>query len=319
MSKVAITDYTFEDLTVEKGILEAAGCEVIAQQCKSPQELIRLVADTDYVITQFAPITSSVIDAMERCKVIVRYGIGVDNVDLDAAAAREIPVCNVPDYCINEVADHTLSLILALNRQLVWICHHVRNGFWKFSVPFEQMRVLTEMVVGIVGYGRIGRAVAERLKAFKCDILVFDPGVAASRISASGCTPVTLDELLQTSDLITLHCPSTDQTRYMINEESLQRVKKGVLLVNASRGNLIKTDDLIAALRSGQVSAVALDVTDPEPINTDNPLLKMENVIITNHIASASVSAIEKLRTGVANTVVRAIRGERLPNVVNNV
>jgi D-3-phosphoglycerate dehydrogenase len=295
------------------------GCEVIAQQCKSPQELIALVADADYVITQFAPMISSVIDAMEKCKVIVRYGIGVDNVDLDATAARGIPVCNVPDYCINEVADHTLGLILALNRQLVRVCNHVRDGLWKLPVPFEQIRVLTEMVVGVVGYGRIGRAVAERLKPFRCKILVSDPAVEASAVRASGCIPVTFDELLKTSDLITLHCPSTDQTRYMINEDSLQRVKKGVLLVNASRGNLIKIDALIAALRGGQVSAVALDVTDPEPINTDSPLLKMENVIITNHIASVSVSAREKLRTGVANTVVCAIRGEKLPNVVNNV
>lgn len=319
MLKVAVTDYTFANLDIEKSILEPLDCEVIGRQCKTEEELIDLTKDADYIITQFAKVNASVIKAMEKCNVIVRYGIGVDNVDLEAAAKKGIPVCNIPDYCIDEVADHTLAMMLSLIRQVCYISGEVKNGKWKIPVSLAQMRTLKEMTVGIIGFGRIGREVASRLKGFKCKLRVFDPGVDAATIEKAGCTPATLDEIYKASDLITLHCPSNVKTRYMVNEDSIKRMKKGALLVNASRGDLIKTDDLIAALKNGYIGGVALDVTDPEPINTDSPLLTMENVIITNHIASASVNAVKRLRESAAHPVVCAIHGEKLPNVVNGI
>ncbi|MFH0795834.1 MAG: C-terminal binding protein [Candidatus Omnitrophota bacterium] len=317
MLKVAVTDYNFGDLAVEKEILEPLGCEIKSQQkYEDQQNLIDLVADADYVITQFAPVTGPVVNAMERCKVIVRYGIGVDNVDLVTAAKKGIPVCNVPDYCIDEVADHTLALILALTRKVVPNRENIKNGRWGLAVPLEQMQVLKRTTVGVVAYGKIGREVALRLKGFKCPVLVFDPFVDSSVIERDGFIPATMEEVFTKSDLISLHCPSTAETKYLINAESIGKMKKGVLLVNTSRGTLVKTDDLIMALKSGQIGAVALDVTDPEPIPADSPLLKMENVVIGSHIAWASITSVQTLRRSAADIVACAIKGEELPNIV---
>jgi D-3-phosphoglycerate dehydrogenase len=320
-SKVAITDYTFDDLAIEKAILQPLGCRVADDDRtgKDKARLVALVQDADYVITQFAPLTAEVIGQMRKCRIIVRYGIGVDNVDLKAAAAKGIPVCNVPDFCTDEVADHTLAMILELTRRVTQNALKVRSGVWGRGVPLDALRAIRNMTVGLVAFGRIGREVASRLKPFKCRILVFDPAVAASAIRAAGCTPVAFDELLADSDLVSLHCPSTDKTRQMINAQSIGKMKDGALFVNASRGTLVQTDDLVAALRSGKIAAAALDVTDPEPPPPDHPLVRMENVFLTSHIASASPQAATKLRNDAANTVAIMIRGGKVPNVVNGV
>ena len=256
---------------------------------------------------------------MAKCRIIVRYGIGVDNVDLDAAAKRGIPVCNVPDYCVDEVADHTLAFILALARKVVPGWDVVRAGGWKLAVPLEEMHALKELTVGLVAYGKIAKEVAARLKAFKSKVLVFDPYVPANEIENDGLVPTDLEGLLGNSDLISLHCPSTAETQQMINSQSISTMKRGVMLVNTSRGTLVNTADLVAALESGHISAAALDVVDPEPIPPDSPLLKMENVIIHSHVASCSVNSRNRLRTSVAEAVARAVRGEKLANVVNGV
>ena len=320
MSKVAITDYSFADLDPEKRILEPLGCTIVDEkQFRGEEKLQELVQDADYVITQFAPLNAAVIESMAKCRIIVRYGIGVDNVDLDAAAKRGIPVCNVPDYCVDEVADHTLAFILALARKVVPGWDVVRAGEWKLAVPLEEMHVLKELTVGLVAYGKIAKEVAARLKAFKSKVLVFDPYVPANEIENDGLVPTDLEGLLGNSDLISLHCPSTAETRQMINSQSIGTMKRGVMLVNTSRGTLVSTADLVAALESGHIRAAALDVVDPEPIPPDSPLLKMDNVIIHSHVASCSVNSRNRLRTGVAETVARAVRGEKLANVVNGV
>ncbi len=319
ISQVLVTDFAAPPLDVEEAVLKPFNAVVTLSPDKTEDGLAARVGDADYVITQFAPVTAKVIGAMKKARIIVRYGIGVDNVDLKAAAAKGIPVCNVPDYCIDEVADHTLALILAATRQIVPCANVIKAGQWKLPVPLTALHALKDMTVGIVALGRIGREVANRLKPFKCRLVAFDPALSADKIRAAGCEPATLDELYAQSDLISLHCPSIEQTKYMINAGSIAKMKKGVIFVNASRGTLCKTPDLVAALQSGQISAAALDVTDPEPINTDSPLLKMDNVIITSHIASVSPQAVRKLREDVAHAVARRIRGEPLANVVNGV
>ena len=320
MPKVAVTDYTFPNLDTEREILEPLGATVAEQKKFLGEEKLKeLVRDADYVMTVFAPVNAAVIQAMEKCQLIVRYGIGVDNIDLEVAANRGIPVCNVPDYCIDEVADHTLALVLALTRKVVPGWDVVRSGEWKLAVAPEQMHALKELTVGVVAYGKIAKEVAARLKAFKSKILVFDPYVPTEQILGDGLVPTDLDGVLSSSDLICLHCPSSAETRRMINAESISKMKRGVMLVNTSRGTLVDTNDLIAALESGQISAAALDVVDPEPIPADNPLLSMDNVIITSHVASVSVRSRTQLRTSVAEAVARAIRGEKLVNVVNSV
>jgi D-3-phosphoglycerate dehydrogenase len=320
MNKVVITDYAFDQVDVEKEILEPQGYELVAQKSgKDPAALAALVKDADAVIVQFAPVNAEIIGAMQKAKVIVRYGIGVDNVDLKAAAAKNIPVCNVPDYCIDEVADHTLALILAATRQIVPCDSVIKSGQWKLPVPLAALHALKDMTVGLVAFGRIAREVAARLKPFKCRILAFDPAVPAGDIKATGCVPATLDEVLTQSDLVSLHCPSTEKTKYMINAATIAKMKKGTILVNASRGTLVDTPAMVAALQSGQLSAAAMDVTDPEPINPDNPLLKLTNVVITPHDASATPQSVKKLRTSAANLAAMALRNEKLPNIVNGV
>ncbi|MEO1999399.1 MAG: C-terminal binding protein, partial [Planctomycetaceae bacterium] len=296
MTTVAITDWTFSALDIEQALLDAAGCQLASKQCDSESQLIELVGSADAVITQFAPITAEVIAAMTQAKVIVRYGIGVDNVDLDAAAARGIPVSNVPDYCIDEVADHTLAFILSATRQLLANCLHIRTGNWGLATGVDDMKTLRDLTVGYVGFGRIGREVLDRLRAFKCTRLVHDPHVDDARIREAGCTPVPLDQLLAESDIVTLHCPSTPETRYLLDQSAFSHLKPGAIIINLARGDLIHTDALIEALESGQVGAAAVDVCDPEPIPEDSPLRSLPNVLATSHIASASRKAVTALR-----------------------
>ncbi len=318
--KVAVTDYTFNSLDVERAILEPMGCEIAGPYARDdPDSLQVLVADADCVIAQFAPIDARVIGSMGRARAIVRYGIGVDNIDLAAARDRGIPVCNVPDYCIDEVADHTLGLMLALTRQLHAHRDRVRGGRWGSGAPLESLHALKSRTVGLVGFGRIGRAVADRLKAFRCMTIVFDPIISDREIEQTGCLPVTFDQLLKSADIVSLHCPSNPRTRRMIDADALAKLKPGALFINVARGDLVDPVALIDALRSGRVGGAGLDVWDPEPIEPDSPLLAMGQVILTPHVASASVPAVAKLRTSVAETAARALRGEPLPNVVNGV
>jgi D-3-phosphoglycerate dehydrogenase len=317
--KVAITDWNFADLDTEKRFLESRRIDLFSRQCGTEAELISLVADADAVITQFAKINAQVIGAMNKAKVIVRYGIGVDNVDLQAARNRNIPVCNVPDYCIDEVADHTLAFILATTRQVVPNTLHLHGGKWGLPVPLNSMRVLKELTVGVVGFGRIGREVTSRLLAFKCRVLVFDPVVSDTVIAKLGAKAASLDELMKQSDVITPHCPSNENTRRMFNKETFSMVKRGAVFINVGRGDLVDSNALVSALQSGQLSAAALDVFNPEPIPIDNPILEMPNVILAAHIASASPSAVKRLRETVANIAALAVRNQPLPNIVNGV
>jgi D-3-phosphoglycerate dehydrogenase len=317
---VVVTDFSFtDDLAVEKAALEPLGCTVVGAQCRTAEEVAAVVKDADFVFTQFAPVTAPAIQAMSRARLITRYGIGVDNVDLVAARERGIPVYNVPDYCIDEVADHTLGLILSLTRQIAPLSASVKAGGWKRPLPLPKFYALRDLTTGVVGCGRIGRQVIARLAPFRTQILAYDPALSADQIAALGAVPVSLDQLYAQSDLVTLHCPSTAETRRMINATTLSRMKDGVILINVARGTLVDQGALIEALRSGKVGAAGLDVTDPEPIENDSPLLSMNNVVITNHCASGSDQAAALLRRGVIDTVVLALRGERSPNCVNGV
>ncbi|MCX7385856.1 MAG: C-terminal binding protein [Planctomycetales bacterium] len=316
--KVAVTDYSFPDLTVEESILQPAGHAIAAwKERKSAAELPALVADADAVITQFAPVNADVIASMQKARVIVRYGIGVDNVDLAAARAKGIPVCNVPDYCIDEVADHTLAFILATTRQVVTNSNTLKGGKWGLATSLDHMKALRDLAVGVVGFGRIGREVVARLRPFRCRILVYDPLAGAADIEAAGATPVALSDLLSQTDVITLHCPSTPETRGMLNSESLAKTRPGVSIINLARGDLIDPNSLLVALQTGHVSAAALDVFNPEPIPADHPILKLDNVIVASHIASISVPAVRKLRETAARLALMSLNGEPLVNVVN--
>jgi D-3-phosphoglycerate dehydrogenase len=265
-------------------------------------------------------VNARVIAAMKKARIIVRYGIGVDNVDLEAARQRGIPVCNVPNFCIDEVADHTLGFILSATRQIIPNCLHVREGKWGLAGTLAGMRTLRDLTVGVVGFGRIGQAVVRRLLPFGCAIRVFDPFADSAQIEKMGVTVASsLDELLPAVDLLTLHCPSTPQTRGMLNESAFAKMKKGAIFANLARGDVVNTPALVAALQQGHLAAALLDVCDQEPIPPDHPLLKMPNVILSAHVSSASPRAVRTLRETAAGLVAKRLRGEPLLNVVNRV
>ena len=314
-----ITDWTFPDLGVEEGILKAHGIGLLARQCKTEPDLLDLCAEADVVITQFARVNANVVSAMRKARAIVRYGIGVDNIDLDAARERGIPVCNIPDYCIDEVADQTLAFILATTRQVVTHTNHLRAGQWGLATQLSGMKALRDLTVGVVGFGRIGREVVKRLLAFKCVVLVFDPVVPAAEIEKLGARAADFEELLESADVLTLHCPSTPQTRRLMNRETFAKLKPGAIFINVSRGDLADPDALTAALQSGHLGAAALDVFDPEPIPAGHPIRALPNVILAPHIASCSVPAVKKLRESVAHLAAAALRGQALPSIVNGV
>jgi D-3-phosphoglycerate dehydrogenase len=316
---VVVTDWTFPDLDVELEILKPHGVALVARQCRTEADLIALCAEADAVITQFARVNAPVVSAMRKARAIVRYGIGVDNVDLDTAHARGIPVCNVPDYCIDEVADQTLAFILATTRQVVAHTNHLRAGKWGLATPLAGMKALRDLTVGVVGFGRIGREVVKRLTPFKPAVQVFDPVVPAAEIEKLGARAVSFDELLKNADVLTLHCPSTAQTRKLMNPETFAQLKPGAILINVGRGDLVDPDSLTAALQSGHLGAAALDVFDPEPIPAGHPIFAMPNVILAPHIASCSIPAVKKLRESAAKLALAAVRGEALPTVVNGV
>ena len=321
MPTVAVTDYAFPDLSLEEGVLQPEGVTLVSlRERRPPAEIAALVRAADAVIAQFAPITAEVIAAMGKAKVIVRYGVGYDNVDCAAAREAGIPVCNIPDYCIDEVADHTLAFLLALTRQVVPNALGVREGRWGMATPLASMAALRDLTVGIVGFGRIGREVVRRLRAFKARVLVLDPVASAADIAASGAEPVaSLDDLLARSDVVSPHCPSNPATKKMFSAAAFARMKPGALFINVGRGDLADSDALAAALESGRLAGAALDVFDPEPIPADHPIRRMPQVILASHIASASPPAVRTLRETAARTALRAIRGEPLSHVVNGV
>ncbi len=315
--KIVVTDHSFPDLATEQAVATKARVTIVDAQTKDPATLAQAVTDADAVITQFAPVNADVIAAMRRARAIVRYGIGVDNVDLAAAKSRGIPVCNVPDYCIDEVADHTLAFILGLTRQVAPQSRLVHDGAWKLAAPPAAFRTLAGMTCGVVGFGRIGRGVVRRLVAFGGRVLVSDPMAPAEAIAAAGAEPVALAQLLAESDLVTLHCPSLPETKGMINAATLATAKPGILLVNLSRGDLVDPAALVAALESGHVAGAAVDVFSPEPIPTGHPILGRPNVILAPHVASVSAAAVHRLRTTAAELAVAAVSGGPLPSIVN--
>ena len=321
MPTVAITDHTFPDLDLEAAVLRPAGVDIVSLKEKHPPaETAELVREADAVITQFAAIDATVIGAMSRARAIVRYGIGYDNVDGAAARERGIPLCNIPDYCIDEVADQTLAFLLALTRQVVPNTLAVRAGRWGLATPLASMAALRHLTVGVVGFGRIGREVVRRLLAFRARVLVHDPAVAPAEITAAGAEPVAaLGDLLAQADVVTPHCPSNPATRGLFHAGTFAAMRPGALFINVGRGDLTDSAALTAALESGHLAGAALDVFDPEPIPPGHPILSMPQVVLASHIASASPPAVKTLRETAARIALMAVRGEPLPNIVNGV
>ncbi len=293
--QIVITDWGFPSLEPEKKVFEGKDIEILDYQCKTEEEVVRVVRDADVVMTQWAPVKALAIGAMQRCKGIVRYGIGLDNVDLQVAKERGIPVRNVPDYCLHEVADHTMALMLALQRQVVRVDRLVRSGVWKITPP-ESFPPLRKSLLGLIGFGRIGQLMAERARGFGMSVAAYDPLVAETVFARTGVRRATLEEVLVSSDVISLHLPLTGDTHHLVNRKSLARMKPKALLVNTSRGGLVDSDALADAVEQGTIAGAALDVVEQEPLPQNHALMRQERIIITSHNAWYSSESLVELQ-----------------------
>ncbi len=316
--KVVITDFGAADNVPEAEVLRTSGLDVelVRLNARTPEELFPQVADADGLIVQWARITRDVMERMTRCKVISRYGIGVDMIDLQAAADHGIMVCNVPDYCIEEVSTHTLAFVLALNRHLLIHHAHVMGGRWA-DAPGGAPARLAGQVIGVVGLGNIGREVARKAKSLGLKVLAYDPYLSAQMGSALGVELVGLDDLLRQADYVSLHCPLTDETRHLIGDAQFSLMKPTAYLINVARGPVVDQAALFQALTSGQIKGAALDVLEQEPPLPDDPLLALDNVIFTPHLASWTGESSEQLRRDTARNVVVALRGQLPRSIVN--
>lgn len=315
---VCITDYGFANIDSERQIIEAVGGELRSGQCKTPAEVIALCAEADVVIAQWAPINAEVISALKNCKGLVRYGIGVDTIDLKAAATAEIPVANVPDYCIDEVADHTLSLALSLVRQLGTTDARVRSGEWSITPPAKNMPALRKMTFATAGFGRIARGVLSRAVAFGCKPAAYDPFVPAEVFEKAGVTKLSVEELFAQADILSLNLPLTDETRHFVNASRLASMKPHSIIVNTARGGLIDTRALADALTKGTPFAAGLDVFESEPLEGDHPLRQAPNALITSHTAWFSADSVGELQRLAAEEAARRICGKSFKNSVSS-
>jgi len=314
--KVVVTDYVFPNLEPEKEILAGAGAELVAGQCKTREELLQLVPGAHGILnTYFGKIDGGIMDAMPDCRIIVRYGIGVDTIDIPAATARGILVANVPDYCIDEVSDQAVAMLLALNRKLLPGDRNVRAGNWKLGA-LKPMKRLSHLTVGILGMGRIGRAIAVKTAVFGSKVIFSDPYFKGE--APAGAWPVAFAELLEQADAIIVQAPSTPETKHLLNEAAFSRMLKKPVIVNCARGELIDTEALVRALETGRVSGAALDVIEnTPPLAADHPLLKFDNVIVTPHSAWFSEDALFSLQRLAAQEVARTLQGERPKALLN--
>jgi len=313
--RVVVTDYNFPDLEYETRVLQGVA-EVEGFHCRTEDEVIEACRGADGILNQAVLMTRRVIEGLDRAKVIVRYGIGYDNVDIEAATQRGVYVCNVPDYCLDEVADHALALILSLLRRVTWAHRHMaQGGFdWKAVRPVHRLEALT---AGVVGTGNIGRRVVQRLRALNLKVKAYDPYVPDEQVSGLGAEPVSLQDLLSSADIITVHAPLSKSTYHMIGEKEIGLMKRSAYIVNTSRGALLDEAALARALKEGHIAGAALDIFEEEPLPEDSPLRGLPNTVLTPHMAWYSEESLVELRTKSAEEVRRVLQGERPRNLVN--
>ena len=297
---------------------------LVSRASVSEDDLIRAAQDADALLVSTREVVSRrVLENIPRVKVISRYGVGLDNVDLDAAADAGIVVTHYPGYCTSEVADHAMAMIMALNRRIVEQDRALREGAWVEHGPATRrilrgpVQPLREQTLGLVGFGRIGQAVAARAKPFNLTILAADPYIDPDVMVAAGVEPVSLEDLLRRSDIVTIHAPLTPETRGLINTETLALMKPSAVLVNTARGPIIDLPALAEALEEGKLAGAALDVVDPEPLPADAPFYRMPNVILTPHSAYYSERSVDVVRRETLLEALQVLRGKRPRTVAN--
>jgi len=318
MARIVLPDgFRHRDYRIEEEVCRQHGVELVVEDCRTDEEIIDKCKDADGIITVYADLNKHVIDNLDKCKVLVRYGIGYDNIDVEAATAKGIFVCNIPDYCIPEVASHAMAFVLALYRKIMVYDRAIRKGIWNTYTGYPVHRLSTQ-VFGILGFGNIGREVAKYAKVFGFQVVAYDPFLKDQVFEEHGVKRLGLDEFLAQSDIISIHVPLSRDTHHLINKETIAKMKDGVMIVNTARGGLISTADLIEGLRSGKVLAAGLDVLEEEPVtDPEAEILKFDNVVLTPHAGANTVEAYGELARRVADTACRVVKGELVYNIVN--
>ena len=306
---IAVTDSPFPSLDPARTALKRVDPELRMSKSPSADDILAVARDADAVLVTYAKLPGDLLRELKRCKVIGRFGLGVDNIDIPAASALGITVTYVPDYCMQEVSDHAMALLLSLVRKVPLSNKLAQSGRWEVP-PVVPIHRLSGRVLGLVGFGNIPRTLAPKAKAFGLRVVTHDPYVSADVLGKAGVESVGFDELLAMSDFVSIHAPLLPATRGLFNAEVFRKIKKGALLINTARGPLVDETALIAALDSGQLGGAALDVVTSEPLAKDSKLLGRDNVILTPHTAFYSVEALNELQTKCATDVARVLSGE---------
>lgn len=305
--KVYVTDGRHEHYNIEREMLAAIDAELVVCQCVTDEDIIRQCADADGILLDMAPMTEKAINALTNCKIINRYGVGYDNVDVAACTNKGIQVTNVPDYCAEDVSDHALALMMTCLRHTALRDRKVRQGEW--NIRGTSFR-LSGKVLGVLGFGRIARALVKKCSGFGFSkVLVYDPYVPAEVVAEMGAQKVELNEVMAEADFLSLHMPVTPQTTGMINQETLALMKPTAILVNTGRGPLVNDAALIEALKENKILAAGLDTHCVEPLPMDSEYRQLDNVVLTDHTAYSTVEAVVELKTKAAQNVIRALTG----------
>jgi D-3-phosphoglycerate dehydrogenase len=298
--------------------LNKVGADLVVLGCKSEDDIIGEAQDADAILTVGAPMTRRVLEKLPKCQVIIRYGVGYDTIDVDAATDNNILLVNVPDFCLEEVSNHAMALLLACAKKLVRLNDLVKGGHWMEAKQAQSpMESIYGQTLGIIGCGNIGRITAKKAQCFGLKVLGYDPYLDQILASEFNITLVDLPELLKKSDYVSVHAALTKETYHLISEEQFKLMKRGAYFINTARGSVIDEPALIQALQEGWIAGAALDVFEQEPTDPDNPLLKMDNVIVLPHSASYSDAAFKRLRQSVGQEAARILSGKWPKNVVN--
>ena len=315
--RILITDYVWPNVEPEKRILNQINAEVIVAPDHSEETLINLSKDVDGILTCFAKVTKNVVDTAKKCVVIGRYGVGTDNISVDTATKLGIIVTYVPDYCTEEVSDHTIGFILAWNRKITFHNHDTKTFGWGNAGLGMRIMRLSEKTLGIIGFGRIGKSVAGKARAFGMNVIVFSPSLNEARAQEFGVKKTTLDKLLETSHFVSLHAPLNETTQNMIGKNELNLMRNDAILINCARGGLIEEKSLIEALSKNHIAGAALDVmVDLQPA-MDNKIIQLENTLITPHTAFFSQESVLELQEKAATSVADVLQGKMPQNVYN--
>jgi D-3-phosphoglycerate dehydrogenase len=312
---VAVTDSVFPSLDLARAVLSRVGAELRRASEPTPEGIVAAAREADAVLVTYAKINADMIGEMKKCKIISRFGIGVDNVDIEAATRQGIVVTKVPDYCIDEVSDHAMALLLSLVRKIPSSSARTHAGRWDMPavVPIRRLR---GTVLGLVGFGRIPQLVAPKAKAFGMRVMTYDPYVPLNVMEQAGVGRLEFAELVKISDYISIHSPLLPETHHLFSDEVFRQMKPGALLVNTSRGPVVDEAALARALDAKQIAGAALDVMEQEP-PVNSPLFGRDNVILTPHTSFYSVESLEDLQTKAAEEVVRVLTGQPPLNPVN--